>query len=717
MLNQTSIYRVSMALKNRDKRAEIDLKDLVEDLAGAKDEYNFSNEDGHRLLLLEPTSKRLNLLFKPGQNQDFEASMLAGFETLLRDEFDWSAYCEHGHGLLEKKIARLLKQDEFENILEELEQSSNYRLFTEPAIEGLLKKKAKAGGRRARRGYRHTGDEAQPDISLEEALTQMETLVGLEEFKKEIRKVVRYMKNLNPVESSLQPRDIFPYNYIFTTEGEGVGLSTALSIMATIFYHLGICSNYGLTEEKVEKRSRYGIPHFRTYDFDENGICAIIGIELLDEESKEEIVGEILDDHKEQVIVMVVNEEKKKALIELEADLSRTDQPFRQVHFPAYRKKELLEIFIKIISTYNCTLDSEGEKRLTDLICRLQKEQTFSGVSTLNDIAGKMIFDLKSSDLPGKDETENSRINSYLSSILEKGKSPAIATVRDENPLEQLNNMIGLESVKDRMHEILGHFIMEKKRAEAGMGNSSLCMHMIFTGNPGTGKTTVARIIGKLLKQEGLLEKGDLIEVCREDLVARYVGHTALKTAAVVERSLGSIIFIDEAYSLDGGHEHDYGHEVLATLVKKMEEHKDDLVVILAGYSSEMEKMVALNPGLSSRVPHQINFPDYSTEELYQIFEQHLGRDYRLDKKAICLLKELFSRAPSDPARQGGNGRFVRNVIERLKMKQSKRLLGQKEVNSRALKRIKASDVKALLDDPDLVRTGESRKSIGFQPE
>lgn len=717
MLNQTSIYRVSMALKNRDKRAEIDLKDLVEDLAGAKDEYNFSNEDGHRLLLLEPTSKRLNLLFKPGQNQDFKVSMLAGFEEVLRDEFDWLVYCEEDKTLLEKKIARPLQQNEFKNVLEELEQGSNYRLLTEPAIENLLKKKAKTGAKRGRRVHRHRDDDAEPDICLEEALQQMESLVGLEEFKREMAKTVRYMNNLNAVDSSLKPREIFPYHYIVTTEGQGVGLSTALNIMVTIFYHLGICSIYGLAEDKIEKRGRFGFRFLRHHDFDENGVCAIVGIDQLDDESKQETIGELLDDHKEQVIVMVVDGEKKETLGQLQDMLSGINQPYRQIHLPAYSQKELLEIFNRVIKTYNCSLDPEGEKLLKNVVCKLQGEGNFSGVRTLSAIAGEMIFDLKSCELQDIEQAESRIINSYLSSILDNSKAPAVEKAGKESPLEQLGSMIGLESVKSRMREILGHFIMEKKKAELGMENSNLCMHMIFTGNPGTGKTTVARIIGKLLKEEGLLEKGDLIEVCREDLVARYVGHTALKTAAVVEKSLGSILFIDEAYSLDGGHEHDFGHEVLATLVKKMEEHKDELVVILAGYSSEMEKMVALNPGLSSRVPHQIHFPDYSAEELYQIFEQHLGQGHRLDKKAVCSLKDLFTRAPSNPARQGGNGRFVRNVIERLKMKQSKRLLEQKEVDSRALQRITASDVKALLDDPDLVSTGEKRKSIGFQPE
>ncbi len=714
MLNHTSIYRVSMALKNRDKRAGIDLKDLVEDLAGAKDEYNVINDDGHLMLLLEPTSKRLNLLFKSGQNQEFEASMLADFEAVLRDEFDWLVYCEQDNALLEKKIARPLQQNEYASILEELEQSSNYRLFTEPLIENLLKKTAGVGGRGSRRSCRHGDDEIQPDLNLKEALQQMDNLVGLEDFKAEMKKVVRYISNMNPADSLTPAREIYPYHYIITTEGQGVGLSTALKYMAIIFYHLGICPVYGLIEEKVEKRGRFGMHYIQSHDFDKNGVCAITGVELLDEDSKQEIVGELLYEHKERVIIMVIQKEQEETINELQEKLNKHNQPYRHLHLPAYNEKELAEIFKRLLAAYRCDLDPEGQKLLLKKVCQLQKQNSFSGVSTLREIAGKMMFEIKSSELQSKTAAEKSATNSYLLSILENSKTPAETAANQENPLKELENMIGLKSVKDRMREILGHFIMEKNKAEIGMDTSSLCMHMIFTGNPGTGKTTVARIIGKLLKEEGLLEKGDLIEVCREDLVARYVGHTALKTAAVVEKSLGSILFIDEAYSLSGGHEHDFGHEVLATLVKKMEEHKDELVVILAGYSEEMEKMVALNPGLSSRVPHQINFPDYSAEELYQILKQHLGQSYRLDKEAVSLLRELLAKAPSVPARQGGNGRFVRNVIERLKMKQSKRLLGYKKINSDALQTITASDVRALLDDPDLVNTRETNQRIGF---
>lgn len=283
-------------------------------------------------------------------------------------------------------------------------------------------------------------------------------------------------------------------------------------------------------------------------------------------------------------------------------------------------------------------------------------------------------------------------------------------------PLTELENLVGLSTVKERVREILAHFVMEKKKTALGITGSNLCMHMLFTGNPGTGKTTVARIVGQLLKAEGLLKKGELIEVCREDLEARYVGQTAPKTAAVIEESLGSVLFIDEAYSLNGNHEYDYGREVLATLVKKMEEHKGELVVIMAGYSDEMEKMVSLNPGLTSRVPHQIHFPDYCGEELYYIFEQQLGRDYRVDKKASLKLKELFALATTIADKRGGNGRFVRNLVERLRMKQGKRLLNCIDAGQEELQQITSADVEALFEDSDIIeKLGKlNTKRIGF---
>jgi stage V sporulation protein K len=307
-------------------------------------------------------------------------------------------------------------------------------------------------------------------------------------------------------------------------------------------------------------------------------------------------------------------------------------------------------------------------------------------------------------------------ITRLLVDFLEAEQSDENIKCKLSAPLADLNNLVGLSTVKERVSEMLAHFTVEKKKAALSITGSTLCMHMIFTGNPGTGKTTVARIIGQVLKEEGLLKKGELIEVCRQDLVGRYVGWTASLTESIINKSLGSVLFIDETYTLDGGHEGDYGREVLATLVKKMEEHKNELVIIMAGYSKEMEKMVALNPGLTSRVPHQIHFPDYSAEELYHIFEQHIGKDYQIEQTAVDKLKELFATSASVCHRQSGNGRFVRNMVERLKMKQGKRLAALENPKQEELLYINLGDVLALLEDHDITEAlGKmDSKLIGF---
>ena len=458
------------------------------------------------------------------------------------------------------------------------------------------------------------------------------------------------------------------------------------------------------------------------HDFEENGLCAVIGVNQLDEEEQQDLYRDIVEKYQEQVIILVMDAKDTQSLEKIQQSLKQARILFRKMHLPAYSEPQLIEIFRRLVAQYNFQLSKKDEKLLIKAIKSRQKAGTFHGIKTLKTIVSKMMLEVKSN--PGeetarvKSKASSDAIEDYLLSLAEKENPPKCNTLAAK-PLDTLNSLIGLQGIKERVQEILGHFIVEKKKADLGIGSSGLCMHMIFTGNPGTGKTTVARIIGQVLKEEGLLEKGNLIEVCREDLVARYVGHTALKTAAVVEKSLGSVLFIDEAYSLNGNHVHDFGHEVLATLVKKMEEHKDELVVIMAGYSDEMERMVALNPGLTSRVPHQIHFPDYSGDELYCIFKQQLGSNYQVEKKAERRLKELLARAATAADKRSGNGRFVRNLVERLKMKQGKRLLKAKKAGQRKLLEIIEADVENLLGDRDIIKCLEERqeKEIGFYKE
>lgn len=242
----------------------------------------------------------------------------------------------------------------------------------------------------------------------------------------------------------------------------------------------------------------------------------------------------------------------------------------------------------------------------------------------------------------------------------------------------ELENIVGLDKVKDYVLRLKDSVQANQRRAQAGMKTGSVSMHMIFAGNPGTGKTTIARLVGKYLKAIGALRGGQLVEVSRADLVGRYVGHTAPLTNQVIRSALGGVLFIDEAYSLYRGKDDSFGLEAIDTLVKGMEDHRDDLVVILAGYSKEMEQFLTANSGLASRFPNKIEFPDYTGEELWRILELSAkGRGYRLAEGCQTPLTEYFTRAQAENADENGNGRMARNLLERAILNQSRRLAAE----------------------------------------
>ncbi|MBJ6363640.1 AAA family ATPase [Paenibacillus sp. GCM10012307] len=242
---------------------------------------------------------------------------------------------------------------------------------------------------------------------------------------------------------------------------------------------------------------------------------------------------------------------------------------------------------------------------------------------------------------------------------------------------KELDHMVGLDNVKTLVYEIYALLQVTKLRAEAGLTGGSHVYHMIFKGNPGTGKTTIARIVAKLFQKMGVLAKGHLIEVERADLVGEYIGHTAQKTRDLVKKALGGVLFVDEAYSLARGGEKDFGKEAIDTLVKSMEDHKNQFVLILAGYPLEIENFLLTNPGLPSRFPIQIEFPDYSVDQLIQIAElMAKEREYNLMPQTLFKLREHLMQERGASIYAFSNARYVRNVIERSIRFQAVRLLG-----------------------------------------
>lgn len=243
---------------------------------------------------------------------------------------------------------------------------------------------------------------------------------------------------------------------------------------------------------------------------------------------------------------------------------------------------------------------------------------------------------------------------------------------------KELDGLVGLDHIKDLMFEIFALLQVATMRSEAGLLSGSQVYHMVFKGNPGTGKTTVARIVAKMFQRMGVLSKGHLIEVERADLVGEYIGHTAQKTRDLVKKAMGGILFIDEAYSLARGGEKDFGKEAIDTLVKAMEDQKNQFILILAGYSEEMDFFLATNPGLPSRFPIQMDFPDYTIDQLIQIAEGMVKeRDYILMPQAILKIKQHLLHEKLESEHLFSNARFVRNIIERSIRQQAVRLLNQ----------------------------------------
>ena len=263
----------------------------------------------------------------------------------------------------------------------------------------------------------------------------------------------------------------------------------------------------------------------------------------------------------------------------------------------------------------------------------------------------------------------------------------------------ELDEIVGLKPIKDYIHSLQSHIALNQLRRAQGLKAAEVSRHMIFTGNPGTGKTTIARLLARYMKAIGALSQGQLVEVTRADLVAQYVGQTAPLTMSVIKSALGGVLFIDEAYSLYRGSNDSFGLEAIDTIVKAMEDYRGDLIVILAGYKREMKEFLDANSGLKSRFPNQIDFPDYTGEELLQIADlQAKGKGYVIADDARKPLLDYFTEVQSTRAEEAGNGRFARNTIEEAILHQAERVMkdpGQK------LDELRLSDFDLKMDEAE----------------
>lgn len=276
---------------------------------------------------------------------------------------------------------------------------------------------------------------------------------------------------------------------------------------------------------------------------------------------------------------------------------------------------------------------------------------------------------------------------------------------------KELASYIGLESVKKEVVNLINMATVYKLRRDNSLPTADMSLHMVFSGNPGTGKTMIARFMARVYHSLGLLSKGQLVEVDRSGLVAGYIGQTAIKTSKVLESAMGGVLFIDEAYTLTSKSENDFGYEAVDTILKAMEDERDDLVVIVAGYIDLMEDFVDSNPGLRSRFNRYINFEDYSAEEMLEIFELQCKKScYVLEDDARVALREYFEAVTSAEGSAGefGNARGVRNTFERILTEQANRIAVMESVSRDDLMNIKKEDIEAALRPTEPLDEGKS---------
>lgn len=348
---------------------------------------------------------------------------------------------------------------------------------------------------------------------------------------------------------------------------------------------------------------------------------------------------------------------EKEVLLGIKADLDDV-MAVQTISFPPFTTDELAGICAGKLSARGFTLTESAGRVFRQKIAEEKSDGKFYGVRTVDKVIHEMILSKEFSDAErGNDNTviEDSDIISIT--------KPVTGCYRDG--FEQLEDLIGMEKVSGRLKEIIGQIKMCVSNPELGVPS----IHMRFVGNPGTGKTTVARILGRIMQENGILRNGDFFEHTGRDFCGRYIGETAPKTAAMCRDAYGSVLFIDEAYTLWGGdYERDpYGKEAIDTLISEMENHRSDFIVIMAGYTDEMRELMKANEGLQSRMPYEIEFPNYTREQLIAIFFKMMDKSFDADDEFRNAVRDYFLGLPDQviTAKEFSNARFVRNLFER----------------------------------------------------
>jgi SpoVK/Ycf46/Vps4 family AAA+-type ATPase len=392
----------------------------------------------------------------------------------------------------------------------------------------------------------------------------------------------------------------------------------------------------------------------------------------------------------------------------------------RYFYFDDFKPEELAEIFRRTVDQKKYKLNEDAReklKRYFDFIYR-SRLKSFGNARNIRNLFEELIRLQSARIADYTDILADDLVTITLADVEEAVKDEFVEERQEtmEEILKELNDLVGMENIKKDVSMLVNYIKIEKMRRDKGLVVSPVSLHTVFYGPPGTGKTTVARLIGRIFKALGILAKGHVVEVTRNDLVGEYVGHTSPKTNRAIDSALNGILFIDEAYMLKPeGSGNDFGQEAIDTLLKRMEDDRERLVVIAAGYTDEMETLIRSNPGLKSRFNRYFNFGDYEPAELAEIFRRLVAKKgYKVEPEAEKLTLDILEQAFETRDKSFGNGRFVRNLFEKMVQVQADRISTLASISEEELLTIRQADVMAVSEtQPGASKSGS--RPIGFR--